>query len=335
MQKILISRLQGSITGFIQNILNGTNTGISIVQGNTGNINFAVKVDNSTIKINGSNQLYSTGGNTTTVDSITDLTVAGVTVGGYNSGDDIPAGTSVDTILRHMLIKSIPPIYTNPTLTLSGGGNYEAGTNVAPTLTPVWTQHDAGTQTGYTLKENGTTIYTNATANAYTQSSYQLGDLTNSYVGNVAYATGPIKNDNLGNPYPTGQIMAGNINSNTVNVVGQRKLFYAADTGSTTPTTSADVRILANSYLNPVNGYSLTLNIASGTTRIVIAYPATLEDVSSIKYVELGNAEVKDTFVKTLVNVEGANSFTAISYKVFTYLPSVPFGANATYNVTI
>ena len=107
------------------------------------------------------------------------------------------------------------------------------------------------------------------------------------------------------------------------------------NTGSTTPTTSANVRTLANSYLNPVNGYSLTLNIASGTTRIVIAYPATLEDVSSIKYVELGNAEVKDTFVETLVNVEGANSFTAISYKVFTYLPSVPFGANATYNVTI
>ena len=166
MQKILISRLQGSITGFIQNILNGLNTGISITQGNTGNINFAVKVDNSTIKVNGSNQLYSTGGNTTTVDSVTDLTVAGVTVGGYTSGDDIPAGTSVDTILRHMLIKEIPPVYTNPTLTLSGGGNYEAGTNLAPTLTPVWTQHDAGTQTGYTLKENGTTIYTNATANA-------------------------------------------------------------------------------------------------------------------------------------------------------------------------
>ena len=57
MQKILISRLQGSITGFIQNILNGANTAISVVQGNTGNINFAVKVDNTTIGINGSNQL--------------------------------------------------------------------------------------------------------------------------------------------------------------------------------------------------------------------------------------------------------------------------------------
>ena len=58
MQKILISRLQGSITGFIQNVLNGLNTGISVTRGNTGNINFAVKVDNSTIKINGSDELY-------------------------------------------------------------------------------------------------------------------------------------------------------------------------------------------------------------------------------------------------------------------------------------
>jgi len=58
MQKILISRLQGSFKTLVQNIINGANTAINVTLDNTGNINFAVKVDNSTIKINNSNELY-------------------------------------------------------------------------------------------------------------------------------------------------------------------------------------------------------------------------------------------------------------------------------------
>ena len=58
MQKILVSRLQGSFNTLVQNILNGLNIGINVTQSNTGNVNFAVKYDNTTIGINGSNQLY-------------------------------------------------------------------------------------------------------------------------------------------------------------------------------------------------------------------------------------------------------------------------------------
>ncbi len=57
MQKILISRLQGSINTLITNILNGNNAAINVTQGNTGNVNFGVKVDNTTIEINNNDKL--------------------------------------------------------------------------------------------------------------------------------------------------------------------------------------------------------------------------------------------------------------------------------------
>jgi hypothetical protein len=60
-----------------------------------------------------------------------------------------------------------------------------------------------------------------------------------------------------------------------------------------------------------------------------------LQDVSSVKYVEWLNAEIKDVFIKTNVNVEWANGYTDIAYKVFIYTPVEPFPATATYLVTI
>jgi hypothetical protein len=67
----------------------------------------------------------------------------------------------------------------------------------------------------------------------------------------------------------------------------------------------------------------------------VFAYPDTLRDVSTVKYVEVANSEVKDVFTKTSVNVEGANTYTAIGYKVYRYVPNAPFPNAATYVVTI
>lgn len=68
---------------------------------------------------------------------------------------------------------------------------------------------------------------------------------------------------------------------------------------------------------------------------MIFAYPETLRDVSTIKYVEGMNAEVKGIFGKSVIPVQGANGATAINYKVYTYVPAAPFGANATYNVTV
>lgn len=264
-----------------------------------------------------------------------DITVAGVNIGGYTDGEVITAGTPLETVLENMLRAVIPPTYYSPTLSISGNVStpIEAGTSINPTIVPTFTQRDAGTATNYVLKKNGSNIYSGAIAQQ-TDPAFVLGDTSVSYSATVTYNEGVIKNDNQGVPYPTGHIIAGSINSGAITYTGVRKAFYAADTGST-PTTSAHIRALANNVNSPVNGTAFTINIPVSCTRVCFAYPTTLRDVSTVKYVELGNGEVKDTFTLSTISVQGANSYQGINYKVYTYIPAIPFGATATYTVTI
>ena len=68
---------------------------------------------------------------------------------------------------------------------------------------------------------------------------------------------------------------------------------------------------------------------------MVIAYPATLRDVTSIADVNGMNAEIKTSFTKTTVAVEGANGAAAIDYKVYTLDFANANDAANTYAVTI
>ena len=264
---------------------------------------------------------------------VSGFSVLGVTVGNYISGTVIPAGTTVEDVFKNMLIKIIPPTYYPPTISLAGGASVESGTTVTPTLTPTYHQNDGGAAGNYTLLKGGVSVYTNATPNAFTDSAFVVGDgVTASYQCNCDYAQGAIKDDNAGNPYPTGRIEAGNVVSNTVSYSGFRYMFYDV---SNDGLTSADIRSLTHKIATPYNGITFTINIPVGATNVVFAYPATVRDLTSVKYVEGLNAEVKDIFTQTLVDVEGADGYTAISYKVYKYTPAEPFGATATYNVTL
>lgn len=267
----------------------------------------------------------------------TDFTVYGVTQGIYSDGNVITAGTSLADVVKNMLQAIIPPTYQAPTLSLSGSApaTVEAGTSIAPTLTPTWNQRDGGTPILYTVKRGGVDVLTNATAIAYNEPSFVLGDTSVQFQATETYNQGPVKNNNQGNASPAGQIPAGTATSGTVTYTGKRQLFYGADIGTNAPADSAAVRILASKVLGPVNGTVFSLTIPAGTARVVFAYPDTLREVSSVKYVELGNGEVKDTFALTTVSVEGAAGFTAINYKVYSFVPAMPFGDAVTYTVTI
>lgn len=266
-----------------------------------------------------------------------DLTVYGVTQGSYTVGNVIPAGTSLEDVIKGMLQTIIPPTYQAPTLGLSGSAptTTEAGTTITPMLTPSFAQRDGGAATLYTLKKDGVTMVTNPSPQAFGDVAYVLGDVSISYQATQTYDQGPVKNDNQGNAYPTGQIAAGSAVSNGVTYTGRRCMFYGADAGIAAPVNSAEVRFLAGKTLGPANGATFTMSIPAGSRRVVIAYPDTLQDLTSVKYVELGNGEVKDVFVKTLFTVEGAAGFTAIGYKIFSYVPAVPFGDAVTFNITL
>ena len=264
--------------------------------------------------------------------------LVGNVVGNYNIGDTIESGSSLTDVLIAMLEKVIPPIYVQPTLSINitpTHGNYEAGTSIQTTITPSWNQNDSGEAIEYRIYRNSIEIFDSAGVPlVYTDDPLVLGDGNISYFMRVWYEEGPTKNDNFGDPDPTGKILAGDIQSNTRTYVGRRRLWWDADQISETDPSSNDIRALGNTQLNPQNGTTFTLNIPVGSTRVIFAYPKNLREVSSVIY-SLLNVDVKDTFTEIEVSVEGVNGFDSIPYRVYIYTPTIPFGDSVTYVVTI
>ena len=121
----------------------------------------------------------------------------------------------------------------------------------------------------------------------------------------------------------------------TSKITFARNTFYGTDsTNNTAYTTSAEVRALGNTKLGAKAGDILTINIPTGAKMVVIAVPDTLS-VTSVKYVEGMNAEVKDIFTQTTVAVEGAGGYTSATYKLYTYVPVSDFTQNVTYSVKL
>lgn len=260
-------------------------------------------------------------------------------VGSYSNGDVIDANTSVDVIIKKLVQQQIPPVYTAPSINLvvagKAVGSYEAGTSCNPSLTSTFTAGDAGAITEHKITKNGTSVASGTATSLAHSDTFVLGDETVTFVSSCTYEDGAIKNDNFGDPYPSTSIKSGTVTSSSKSYTGFRKYFYGADNTTTAPTASAEIRALTGSTVAASNGKTFTLSVTAGQRRAMFAYPATLRDVTSVKYVEMGNDESKAFFTKTLVDVEGADGFTAMSYKVYTYIPDQAFPSNMTLNITI
>lgn len=260
-------------------------------------------------------------------------------LGSLTNGYTIPAGTSIDTIIKQMVQVQIPPTYSAPTLTLKAtgatAGSYEEGTEVTPTLTSTFVKNDAGALTAIVIKKNNVEVASSTTSPAtHTETITVSGTIT--YSSTATYGEGAIKNDNFNQPYSTGHIEAGSKSSSEIKYTSYRKYFYGADNVTTAATTSDNVRGFVNSSSSGASaGTTFNVSVTKGQTRATFAYPATLRDVSSVKYVEFNNDESKTFFNKTTVQVKGANDYTAIDYKVYTYIPDQPFPSNMTFAVTI
>ena len=242
------------------------------------------------------------------------VSVGGTPVGGSNTGEVFPAGTPLETVLRDILIKAF-----NPTLALStdiATLMQESGTILSPTFISTFTQNDGGPLLTKILKKNAVQI---SAVFPYQDLNIQLPDGDIVYISQATFSAGAIP--------------AGTANSNTITYQGRRKIF--GGTPGATPATSAAVRALALNALNPLAGSQLLIPIAQGSTQVVFAYPASLQDVSSVLYVEFSNSEVKTLFTKTFVNVEGANGYAPVSYKVYSYTPIQPFQTAVNYRVII
>lgn len=267
---------------------------------------------------------------------------SGGSVGGLATGDTIPAGTTLDELITMLTQKSVPASYTQPGVTcrVSSGtaaGSYEVGTSITTTLQATFTQNDAGALTTLAINKSGegSPIISGATSPQTTDAqTFTLGEETVSFTATASYAAGAIKNDNLGQPSPEGQIQAGSKTSAAVSFVGKRNLFYGTGTGATPEMTSELVRGLANKKLGPANGTTFDINVAAGQQYVVIAYPATLRNLSKCFYVEQ-NTDLVENFALQTKSVQGANGAAGADYKVYVYSMAIPAAAGMTLQVQI
>lgn len=283
--------------------------------------------DNDTLKITG-NTVH-VGGEEFTV-QLGD----GASVGGVKTGDVIKTTDDLYSVLKKLLVKQVPPTYTQPVVGINVSGvntTVEIGTKVTVSLTSTFTQNDAGEVTGVTYKLGATEIGTETAVGTAHSYEFTAVEGANIFSNVVAYGEGAIKNDNLGQAYPTGHIAAGSKTASKT-ITGVRASFYKSSVDAIPAASSADIRVLSQT-LGLKKGSVINIPIAQGDKNVVFAYPASLGDVATVLQTT-SNLDVKGSFVKSTVTVEGANGAAGVVYNVYSY--SALAGLNAdTFKVTI
>jgi hypothetical protein len=266
-------------------------------------------------------------------------------------------GMSVASALTEIFSKRLQPsISANPSLndvTISVSGAKEAGTVVESVTVSAVTfnagSYSYGPATGVTvsswkterISNNGTVELSDVGAGgAVTDSgSFKIGDQTGDYSSikykvTATYGDGVLADDNLGDPCTNNTKITGSTTSKeSGSITSFRKYFYGALTSVPATVDSDFIRGLTNSTGAWSNGKKVDITIPEGAKIVVIAYPATFNDLSMIcDKAAFGTDILGSSFVKSTVAVEGANDYTAINYKVYVYTPDAALGANE-YNV--
>lgn len=265
----------------------------------------------------------------------------GVTLGGYKTGDEIPADTTLETILKKLLMKQVPPTYSQPSVSIAnnGGtaaGNYEIGTSVTPNIRATFNQADAGALTGIQFKKGGSNVGESQPSSpaTYTEAAFVL-ESTTQFSAEASYTEGQIKNDNLGEPYPTGHIEAGSKTSSNFTFTPYRQGYFIGSTEDTEELDSASIRALVMKKNGAYSAGTVRFTVPVGAERVIIACPATNTGMTKVLNESALNADVTSTFVKSAVDVEGADAYEAISYNVWSFIPDVPYGQEAVLAITL
>lgn len=251
---------------------------------------------------------------------------------------------SVQSVILDAFSQDKNPTITQPTIgvTFTPGKAYEVGTSVAVTYAGTFNpgRYSYGPDTGVTV--SSWEASNNVTAETLNE---QNGSFANYVVADGAnyrvtvkgtYTDGAIPLTALGAEYSEGQIKAGIKTATSSAITGYRDSFYGTTTDKEAATDSAVIRGLAQkSNRAYTNGSTFSVTIPVGALRVIIAYPATLRDVTSIKDVNGLNADITTAFTQATVEVEGAASYLSIPYKVYTLDFATPNDTKNTYNVTI
>ena len=205
---------------------------------------------------------------------------------------------------------------------------YEVGTKVTPDYTVTFNggKYQYGPATGvsataWSVVDTDSHELTTATG---TFPELTVGDNTNYKITATAtYGDGVMPKTNLGNEYAAGQIKTGSKSKDSAAITGYRSFFYGVV--KTDALDSSVIRGLTNGgAYNASKTLTVAVNSADGVG-IVVAVPAdsTRAGIKEVLLTTSMNADITaDYAVSTPVDVEGANGYTAKSYKIYFYKPA-------------
>ena len=240
------------------------------------------------------------------------------------------AGKNLKEVLAALFAKEQNPTITQPSVAITANKMkaYEVGTKVTPDYTATFNsgKYQYGPATGvavtaWSVADTDSHELTTATG-AFPELT--VGDNTNYKITATAtYGDGVAPKTNLGNEYAAGKIQAGSKSKDSAAITGYRSFFYAVV--KTDVLNSAVIRGLTNGgAYNSTKTLTVTVNGADGVG-IVVAVPAdsTRTGVKEVLLTTSMNADITaDYVVSTPVDVEGANGYTAKSYKIYFYKPA-------------
>lgn len=253
-------------------------------------------------------------------------------------------GKSIAEALTDIFSKRLQPgTPTAPAVTLTFGQAkaYEVGTTVSPTYSASLSagSYTYGPATGVTATSWEITDTAGNTADTATGSfaNVVVADNTNYKITAKAnYGEGTVAKDNLGSDSnPVVKIAAGSATKTSGAITGYRNTFYGTVAEKAEVTSTIIRGLSGKSNAAWSNGKSFTVNIPVGAVRVIFAYPATLQDVSSVKDVNGLNAEIKSAFTKSAVTVAGAGADAGIEYKVYVTDFAEPVAKANSYTVKI
>ena len=206
-----------------------------------------------------------------------DVTAIGVSIGSVNDGDTLLKGMSFTDFAKKILQKRIAPTYTAPSVSLKTNAKsvLERGTSATIVITPTFTQNDAGAVTGYELFRDGVSIYTDTSCSSYTDTISTLSGTSIQYTCKVTYADGAIKNDNMGDPDTTGQILAGSITGTASKINIALKYYYGNSATNTISSLSSFTGVLDTKK-------DWNLSYTANDEYLILAYDSSYGNLSKI-----------------------------------------------------
>lgn len=270
-----------------------------------------------------------------------------------------PGGTLDDFF--DVFVEDRPPSVTQPTLSVetTSYGTWEVGSthswNIKATLNPG--EYEYESETGVTVTNMDFVITSNGNPlNIYSGpvygDEYSYGGYVSDrqlvdgdkyeYVVTATYSDGMIPKTNLGNDCPEQRILAGSVSyteSNKLAHTSYRDTFYGTLTEKS-ELTSEIIRKLPyhlgyENHYDVFNSTKFVVNVPIGALRVVVAYPAYKRDASYIRDLNAMRSNIINAFRVETINVEGAEGYTAIPYKVYILDFARPNDVENEFEVTI